>query len=86
MIWSDLHGDMQSAAEMTAPPSRDGATNVNGPKVRSSLALVKPNHMRESPLYSRPVLAWRRPGESESGGHGDNPQGRPGSAREPSET
>jgi hypothetical protein len=36
MIWSDLHGDMQSATEMSAPP-RDivGSNSMNGPKVRN---------------------------------------------------
>ena len=38
MIWSDLHGNMQSAAEMTAPPLLLAeATNVNGPKVAKFL-------------------------------------------------
>ena len=39
MIWSDLHGDMQSAAEMTAPPLSSGVTEMNGPKVQREPAL-----------------------------------------------
>jgi hypothetical protein len=27
MIWSDLHGDVQSAAEMSAPPPQGGSNN-----------------------------------------------------------
>jgi hypothetical protein len=42
MIWSDLHGDMQSATEMSAPLPRGGSNMVNGPKV-SSLAPVASN-------------------------------------------
>ena len=34
MIWSELHGDMQSATEMSAPP-RCGSNRLNGPKVRN---------------------------------------------------
>src|SRR5262249_17163056 len=36
--------------EMCEPPmTQSGVTIMNGPKVRNSLALVKPNHMRETP-------------------------------------
>jgi hypothetical protein len=28
-IWSDLHGDMQSQAEMTWPPTEDGSIGSN---------------------------------------------------------
>lgn len=36
MIWSDLHGDMQSATEMSAPPQDNvGSNSMNGPKVRN---------------------------------------------------
>ena len=36
MIWSDLHGDMQSATEMSAPPQKHvGSNSMNGPKVRN---------------------------------------------------
>jgi len=36
--WSGLYGDMQSAAEMTAPPSELAVvTMTNGPKVSASL-------------------------------------------------
>ena len=36
MIWSDLHGDMQSATEMSAPPQDNVDSNsMNGPKVRN---------------------------------------------------
>ena len=40
MIWSGLHGDMQSAAEMTAPPRTSGSNITNGPKVRSLAPVV----------------------------------------------
>ncbi len=36
MRWSDLHGDMESQAEMAWPPvptSGTGSNNMNGPKV-----------------------------------------------------
>ena len=35
----------------------NGGRNYNGPKVNDSLALVKLNYMRETPHYSRSVLA-----------------------------
>jgi hypothetical protein len=36
MIWSELHGDMQSATEMSAPSqSIVGSNSMNGPKVRN---------------------------------------------------
>jgi hypothetical protein len=40
MIWPDLHGDMQSQAETTWPPSQQldwAVTNMNGPKVAKFL-------------------------------------------------
>jgi hypothetical protein len=33
MRWSELHGDMQSAAEMSAPLPQGGGNSTNGPKV-----------------------------------------------------
>jgi hypothetical protein len=36
MIWSELHGDMQSATEMSAPSQVTvGSNSMNGPKVRN---------------------------------------------------
>jgi len=58
MRQSDLHGDMESTAEMPVPRETAkvlleellrGVTSMNGPKVNNSLALVKLNHMRETP-------------------------------------
>ena len=40
MIWSGLHGDMQSATEMIASPGTCGSNKTNGPKVSESLAPV----------------------------------------------
>ena len=38
MIWSDLYGDIQSATEMSAPPSElEGSNRMNGPKVAKFL-------------------------------------------------
>ena len=38
MIQSELHGDMQSTAEMTVPDAQNAASNnVNGPKVAKFL-------------------------------------------------
>ena len=41
MIKSELHGDMQSATEMSAPPSEDGRNTMNGPKVNVLASLSK---------------------------------------------
>ena len=40
----------------------NGGRNYNGPKVNKSLALVKPNHMRETPpklLGTRHLFRWQ---------------------------
>ena len=54
MLQSDLHGNVQSAAEMRAP-GRDRrsfrVTAMNGPKVNNTLALVKLGYMLESLVY-----------------------------------
>lgn len=41
MIKSELHGDMQSATEMSAPPLQDGRNTMNGPKVNVLASLSK---------------------------------------------
>jgi len=43
MIWSGLHGDMQSAAEMIAPSPVGERNNANGPKVSETLAHAASN-------------------------------------------
>ena len=57
MIQSGLHGNMQSAAEMSAPgeSASDAVTRrvtiTNGPKVNKALALVKLGYMLEYLVY-----------------------------------
>jgi hypothetical protein len=75
MRWSDLHGDMKNQAETTWSPTVWVVTEINGPKVNITLALVKLNHMRESPQKR---IGTRRPSgrQSKADRQGDNPQGR----------
>jgi hypothetical protein len=66
MIWSDLRGNTESQAETSWPPIENGSavTKVNGPKVKSMLALVKSGYLLEGlsiPRYgNRKVLVKMR--------------------------
>jgi hypothetical protein len=42
MIWSGLHGDMQSAAEMTAPSPQSESNNDGSSEKKSGCLLERP--------------------------------------------
>ena len=76
MIWSDLRGDTESQAETSWPPigNESAVTKVNGPKVKSMLALVKSGYLLESLRILR--YAERKPSRENASGAEDQ-QERP---------
>lgn len=74
MIQSDLHGNVQSTAEMTVPPRIDrGSNNANGPKVTLVAHVSREAHVVLGCMLEH--LSIRRYSVSPSGEASENPSG-----------